>query len=380
MTSADLQSSFLASTGTAWREFLAEPAAYTHGAWLAACFGGALDARFCGQLASTARLRGRLSALITRHYALPPWTEAQSCHEADRAIAMLPGDHIDELARRSGAIYWAGSIAKAILAHEVEAFHNCLGRNLCTFALAQRDLAGPAQELETPDSLSLRVLADGWRCVGAWRQGLPESVGRRVLLKLDPNTQLEFSPGSPFEILRANDAALWLEGYRFLAEVKSVRAAECARGYAEGKAAGAAEAALVINDAVVKVDRYLASLDQQIAALAMKIVRRVLGELDAADLIARAATQALTDFRREKNLKVTVHPEAVVRVRAALASHLREAGLALSLTVEADPALSKEGCVVASDFAVIDASIEAQLDALAKAVSTAAVERRGNED
>ncbi len=185
---------------------------------------------------------------------------------------------------------------------------------------------------------------------------------------------LPASPGK--KIIRAKDAELWLEGYRFLEEIKSIHEAEFARGYAEGKAAGAAEAAALVNNAAVNVDRYIASLDQQIAALAMKIVRRVLGDLDATDLIARAAAQALNDFRREKNIKVSVHPAALERVRTSLNAHVRETGLGFNLTVEADATLSKEACVIASDFAVIDASVDTQLTALAKAVSMAAVERR----
>jgi type III secretion protein L len=185
---------------------------------------------------------------------------------------------------------------------------------------------------------------------------------------------LPAGPGK--KIIRAKDAGLWLEGYRFLEEIKSIHEAEFARGYAEGKAAGAAEAAALVNNTAVNVDRYIASLDQQIAALAMKIVRRVLGDIDVTDAIARAAAQALNDFRREKNLKVSVHPAALERVRASLNAHVREAGLGVNLTVEADATLSKEACVIASDFAVIDASVDTQLTALAKAISMAAVERR----
>lgn len=187
---------------------------------------------------------------------------------------------------------------------------------------------------------------------------------------------LPAAPGT--KIVRAADVELWLSGYRFLEETKAIHAAEHARGYAEGKAAGSVEAVELLNATVVKVDRYIASLDQQIAGLAVKIVRRVLGEFDPVDLIGRAAAQALTEFRRENNLKVKVHPEAVDRVRASLDAHVREAGLGITLNVEPDPSLAKDACVVASDFAVIDASVEAQIDSLAKAISMAAVERRGD--
>jgi type III secretion protein L len=194
-------------------------------------------------------------------------------------------------------------------------------------------------------------------------------------------TRLQKLPSSPGQkILKAADAALWLEGYRFLEETKAIHAAEHARGYADGKAAGAADAAVLLNETVVRVDHYIASLDKQIAELSVNIVRRVLGEMDSKELIAKAAAQALTEFRREKSLKVTVHPEAAEHVRAKLTAHIREADLGITLRVETDPAFTKEACVVASDFAVIDASVEAQIDALAKAIGMAAVERRGGEE
>jgi type III secretion protein L len=186
---------------------------------------------------------------------------------------------------------------------------------------------------------------------------------------------LPASPGQ--KILRAQEAALWLDGYRFLEETKAAYAAEYQRGYEEGKAAGAAEAAQIVNATVVKVDRYLASLDQQVAGLAVNIVRRVLGDLDPTELISMAAAHALSDFRREKTLTVTVHPEAAERVAASLDAYVRNSGLGITVNVEPDLTLRKDGCVLSSEFAVIDATVEAQINALASAISMAAVERRG---
>ncbi|MBV9559154.1 MAG: HrpE/YscL family type III secretion apparatus protein, partial [Bradyrhizobium sp.] len=90
---------------------------------------------------------------------------------------------------------------------------------------------------------------------------------------------------------------------------------------------------------------------------------RVLGEFDSADLVLRAASRAITDFRREKSLKVTVHPEMLERARAALAT-TEGRGLGPSVTVDADPRLDRMACVVASEFAVVDASIDTQLAAI----------------
>lgn len=188
---------------------------------------------------------------------------------------------------------------------------------------------------------------------------------------------LPAEPGS--RIVRAAQADAWREGYEFLAavreaaskvdeEMRSLHAAAYEKGYQEGRAAGALEASRMVRDTTLAVDRYLASLENQIGALAMGVVKRMFGELDAADLVARAAAQALTEFRQEKNLKVTVHPAAADRVRTALEA--LAPGFP-AVTVESNPGLHEEACIVASEFALVDASIDVQLRALAADLASA---------
>jgi type III secretion protein L len=183
---------------------------------------------------------------------------------------------------------------------------------------------------------------------------------------------LPAGPGS--RIVRAAQVDAWQDGFRFLAAVReaadkvednarSTYAAAYAKGYAEGRAAGAIEATRLVRDTTLGVDRYLAKLESEIGALALSVVRRVLGDLDRADLVARAAAQAVAEFRQEKSIKVTVHPAAADRVSKALAGLTQCNGA--TVMVEADPALDEGACIVASDFAAVDASIETQLQAFA---------------
>jgi len=186
------------------------------------------------------------------------------------------------------------------------------------------------------------------------------------------STDLPRGPGA--RILRAADAGLWQEGYRFLAaareaaanledSVRSARDEGYQKGFAEGYAAGSVEATELVLRTTLSVDRYVAGLEAEIASLAMNIVQRVIGKLDAPDLVARAAAQAVSEFRDEKAVKIAVHPTAVDSVKAALAA-LPEDGRP-SATVEGDAALSEQACLLVSDFAVVNASIESQLRALA---------------
>jgi len=188
---------------------------------------------------------------------------------------------------------------------------------------------------------------------------------------------LPTGPGS--KILRAAEADAWQDGFRFLAEVRSTaerieattrdaHAAAHKQGFAEGKAAGAAEATRLLHATSLRIDQYLAGLEHEIGALALNVVRRVLGNFDAGDLVARAAAQALSEFRRDRSLKVTVHPAAQERVSGALAALTNGGGQVVS--VATDPGLDEGACVIASDFAVVDASVEAQLRAFAAGFET----------
>ena len=195
-------------------------------------------------------------------------------------------------------------------------------------------------------------------------------------LKLDKISLDDLPRGPGVQILRAEEARLWQDGYRFLAEARRVAtqaektaqevyAAEYERGVAEGRMAGANDAARLLSESAAKVDLHLAALEQEIGALALEVVRRVLGQFDAADVVARTAAQAVAEFRREKWLKVTVHPAAVDQVATTLSALPREGGPTVS--VEGNHTLDERACIIASDFAVVDAGIERQLKAFAAA-------------
>jgi type III secretion protein L len=65
---------------------------------------------------------------------------------------------------------------------------------------------------------------------------------------------------------------------------------------------------------------------------------------------------------------VTVHPQAVDAVRDELAAVRAESSFQGMIEVIADADLPRDGCVVATDVAVVDATIGAQIAAIAEAV------------
>ena len=191
------------------------------------------------------------------------------------------------------------------------------------------------------------------------------------MMTMDPDT-LPKAPSA--KIIRAGEESAWRDGFQFLAETQRVQAAERAKGYAEGRAAGAKDASVLLLNTADEVARYMAAVEPQLARLAFDIVRRVLGNFDDAELVARAARTALAEFREAKAVTIRVHPDAQQHVQTALFDVLIGDDAAPAITVEADPRLDPRGCVLATDIAVVEASIETQLAAIAEAMKQPAQE------
>jgi type III secretion protein L len=182
----------------------------------------------------------------------------------------------------------------------------------------------------------------------------------------------ELPAGPGVRLLRREEAAYWMEGYSFLEQARQAYTSEHERGHADGWAAGMKEASVLVAETAVKADRYLLSLETGVAELAMSIVRRVLGEFDGAELIARVTLQALYAFRQEKALTITVNPQALQKVSKVLASHAERLQFEFVYKIESDTALPLSTCVIATEFEVLEASLDAQLQALSAALTAAA--------
>jgi type III secretion protein L len=189
---------------------------------------------------------------------------------------------------------------------------------------------------------------------------------------------LPTGPGK--KVLRSEELRAWQDGFWFLEKARQTaeqivasaqRAydAERTRGYKDGYAAGAYEATLLVTRTTVQVDRRLDTLEQQICDLVLTIVRQILGYFDREDVVALAASAALPTFRREKSVTVAVHPDTADHVRATLTQYVQAASLGIAINVEPRQGLSLDGCILSSEYAVIDASIEVQLKAIEVALT-----------
>lgn len=167
-----------------WQEFWSNPAGYADAGWLSDCFDGQIGFEACERMLETPRLQPRLSKLLAERHGLAARGLARLPEQVDQQIALLSGDELERLALRAGAIYWANSLAAIIDGRQASAIQVALGPELCTSAVANRDISGPAKSLEPLDGLSGRIFADGLSCLESWLQDVPPQLASRVRLKL----------------------------------------------------------------------------------------------------------------------------------------------------------------------------------------------------
>jgi len=151
-------------------------------------------------------------------------------------------------------------------------------------------------------------------------------------------------------------------------EAESLRAEAVAQGREQGRA----EAAQLLIRAGKLRDQALAAAEKPIVQIAMAAAERIIGaELTSnPDSIARIVSPLLARARGARQVTIRVNPldvEALQKAAPALGS---EAGLEGAICVQPDPAMTRGGCVIATDVGTLEASIEVQLAALARVLGS----------
>lgn len=175
-------------------------------------------------------------------------------------------------------------------------------------------------------------------------------------------------------ILPAGEVDVWHTGQSYLEaakrEARRIRAdaggvyrQEKQRGFEEGRREGAEAATRLLAETAVKADRYLADADGQLVDLAMAILQRILGDIDAGQLVLKAVHHALSKQRKDQLLTLHVSPEMIDQLQAQIAESFDDESRQL-ITIEADPKLAVGECRAATDVGFVELGIDAQLRAL----------------
>lgn len=150
--------------------------------------------------------------------------------------------------------------------------------------------------------------------------------------------------------------------------------AACASAHAEGLAAGLQEGRAQARDEIAATLAGLAATAAQhearrradVAALALQVARKLLGEIDDAQRLAALAREAAREMLPAPRLTLRVHPQRAAAVREQLQRMgARDNGPAYE--VLADDGCALDDCRLDSDLGSADASLDQQLARLAQA-------------
>ncbi len=162
------------------------------------------------------------------------------------------------------------------------------------------------------------------------------------------------------------------EARRIVAEAEAERGRVVADATEAGRWEGQARAAAVLARAGLERDRILAEAEREVVAVALAVARKVLGrELRAGgEAVVDLAATALAEARTRREVVLRVSPADATSIRASegrLAALLAQA----PLQVREDASLAPGDAVVDTEAGRIDARVETQLAALARAIEEA---------
>lgn len=201
--------------------------------------------------------------------------------------------------------------------------------------------------------------------------------------------------GSGRLVLRAAEVPLLADAQalrdaleRLRAEQEALIAAEGARGFQQGLEQGMQAGRREAADAVAATLTTLAQASAQererlrgdVGALALQVVRKLLGHFAEDSVLAALATTAANDLLATQPMTLAVHPELCQPVRERLAGLAGLAGPAegggLRCEVRADPTAARDSCRLETEHGNVDAALEAQLARLEAAWAQAAQKER----
>jgi len=158
------------------------------------------------------------------------------------------------------------------------------------------------------------------------------------------------------------------EAARILEAAQLAAAAQQEQGYRDGLEKGKAEMAEQLVAMLGQSNLYLAKIEPALVDVVVRALRRVVGEINVHDRVERVVREGLQLLSQNSVVRVKVSPGQEAWMKTRVDTLLAAYPRLQFLEVRADERLPQDGCVLETDLAVIDASVETQLRAIEKAL------------
>jgi len=184
------------------------------------------------------------------------------------------------------------------------------------------------------------------------------------------------------KVIKAADYAAYLYATQLIRQAEEEAAkirekamaayeAEKRRGYEDGLNEGKEQMAEKMIDTVSEAVNYFSGLEQKVVDLLVQSLRRIVGEMDANDLMFRVVRNALEVARTQKQVVLRVCPVQVDPLRERLNEILALFPSINFIDITPDPRLREGGCILETEMGVVDASVEIQLEAIRRSLQKA---------
>lgn len=192
---------------------------------------------------------------------------------------------------------------------------------------------------------------------------------------LTPAHQLKLDVAPGTRIVRATELGAWRgaeqavaaaneQARDIVAHAQAAYEAERRRGHQEGTEQARREGSSHMAEQIARTDQYFSGIEEQLAALVMQGVRRIIGGYSDHERVLHTVRGALAAVRNQKQITLRLHPDNVEYVKARAADLLAGyPGVGL-LDVVADSRLASDCCVLESDIGVVEASTRDQIESL----------------
>jgi len=148
---------------------------------------------------------------------------------------------------------------------------------------------------------------------------------------------------------------------RLGAAADAARAQAHDEGLAEGRRAARDELAATLAALAQTAQQERESVRNQIGALALQVVRKLLGRFAEDERLVALADTAANDVLPSQPVTLVVHPDLCEPVRERMERTASDASSAPRFDLRVDPTCARDTCRLETPFGTIDASIESQL-------------------
>lgn len=158
------------------------------------------------------------------------------------------------------------------------------------------------------------------------------------------------------------------EAARIRSEAEEVYRQRRDQGHREGVEQGKAEMAQQVLATLGQSNVYLAKIEKALVDVVVKSTARVIGEVAERERIELIVRQALEHLGQSSQVQIKVSPDQGEWMKGRVNDLLSAFPRIKFVEVKTDPRLPADGCVLETELAVIDATVETQLRAIEKAL------------